>query len=76
MKIIAVLDLVSEDDGMIVIKSGCTDGNGKEAVAVLNSKQCAPINNEQIKAIVQNWQLFVNSPEYPLIAMMFRELGR
>ena len=72
MQIIAILDFVSEDDSMVVAKTGCTDGNGKEAVTVLNSKQCAPITKEQINTLFKNWELLSKSPEYPLIQMLMR----
>ena len=51
MQIIAILDFVSEDDSMVVVKTGCTDGCGKEAVTVLNSKQCAAISKDQIATL-------------------------
>lgn len=72
MQIIAILDFVSEDDGMIVVKTGCTDGNGKESVSILNSERCAPITKEQINILLKNWELLLNSPEYPLIQMLMK----
>jgi len=56
MQIIAILDFVSEDDSMVVVKTGCTDGHGKEAVTVLNSKQCAAISKDQIATLFKNWE--------------------
>ncbi len=72
MLIVAILDFVSEDDGTVAAKTGCTDGNGKEDIVILNSKQCAPITRQQIDTLFRNWKLLSNSPEYPLIQMLMR----
>ena len=69
MKIIAILDFVSEDDGMVVVKTGCADGNGIEVVEPINSKQCAHISEERIEWFVKNWDLYSKSFEYPLVKM-------
>lgn len=47
-KIHIFTEMISCDDGMVVIKTGCVDGNGKSITAIINEKLI--LNKNQLSA--------------------------
>jgi hypothetical protein len=68
--ILAVLEMVDCDDSMIVVKTGCRNGNDKEVTAVLNEKNCVALGKELVIGLVKNWHLYCKSPEYVLPTLL------
>jgi len=70
MYILAVLKVKSVDDGMVECETGCVDGNGKIDFTVINERNCVAIDSKFKKGFLENWHLFLNSPEYPLYELI------
>jgi len=68
--VLAVLEVENVDDGMVVCKTGCIDGNGKPDHATINEKNCVSIDEKFRTGFLKNWELFLNSPEYPLYTLI------
>jgi len=67
--VLAILECTSTnpEDGMESVYTGCTDGMGKDEIAVLDERLLVNLDKQMMNNIINNWELFVNSPEYPFI---------
>lgn len=73
MKIIAVLEMINCDDGVISINTGCIDGNGKPSIVQINENRCIVIDEKLKKFLLENWDKWCNSPEYVLYELLSTE---
>lgn len=64
MYVVAVLRVVSEDDGMVWVETGCVNGNGKKEIAILNEEKCFKLTNQFREGILKNWDKVMDSAEY------------
>jgi hypothetical protein len=68
--ILAILEIIDSDDGLISIKTGCINGNGKQDIAILNENNCIVLDKKFINFMLKNWAQWTNSPEY----VMYKKL--
>jgi hypothetical protein len=68
--VLAVLEVVSHEDGMAVCKTGCTNGHGEDAVAPINENNLVRIDSKLENRILLHWDMLMDSPEYPLYRMI------
>jgi hypothetical protein len=62
------------DDGMISVKTGTVNSNGKNTLAVLNENFVLGVDVEKLKKLAEHWDIFCNSPEYPFIQRIYQAI--
>lgn len=68
--VLAVLEWVNSDDGLIAVKTGVVNGNGQTQYTEIDERLCVCLDKTLQDNILKNWHLLQNSPEYTLIQIV------